>query len=196
MLLGYLCLVLHAHLPFVRHPEYDDFLEVDCFYEAITETYIPLLEVFDSLERDGVDWRMTMSLTPTLAAMLSDPLLQYRYVQRIDNLIALAKKEVERTRWEPEFNPLARMYHARFTRAREVFVNQYQNNLVLGFRRFFEAGKLELITCAATHGFLPLLVVNENARRAQVELGCREFERHFGQRPRGMWLPECGYAPG
>src|SRR5205823_4138062 len=121
MPLGYLALVLHAHLPFVRHPEYDDFLEEDWLYEAITETYIPLLEVFDSLERDGVDWRMTMSVTPTLAAMLSDPLLQYRYVQRIDNLIALAKKEVERTRWEPEFNHLARMYHARFTRAREVF---------------------------------------------------------------------------
>ena len=57
MPLGYLCLVLHAHLPFVRHPEYDDFLEEDWLYEAITETYIPLLEVFDGLERDGVDWR-------------------------------------------------------------------------------------------------------------------------------------------
>ena len=106
-----MCLVLHAHLPFVRHPEYDDFLEEDWFYEAITETYIPLLEVFEELERDGVDWRMTMSVTPTLAAMLSDPLLQYRYVRHIDNLIALTGKELERTRWQPEFNHLARMYH-------------------------------------------------------------------------------------
>ena len=89
--------MLHAHLPFVRHPEYDDFLEEDWLYEAITETYIPLLEVFDGLERDGVDWRLTMSVTPTLAAMLSDPLLQYRYVRHIDNLIALAGKEIERT---------------------------------------------------------------------------------------------------
>ena len=72
MPLGYLCLVLHAHLPFVRHPEYDDFLEEDWLYEAITETYIPLLDVFDGLERDGTDWRLTMSVTPTLAAMLSD----------------------------------------------------------------------------------------------------------------------------
>src|SRR5262245_27139446 len=93
MPLGYLCLVLHAHLPFVRHPEDDDFLEEDWLYEAITETYVPLLEVFDGLERDGVDWRMTMSVTPTLAAMLSDPLLQYRYVRHLDNLIALTNKE-------------------------------------------------------------------------------------------------------
>src|SRR5436309_2906306 len=122
MPLGYLNLVLHAHLPFVRHPEFDDFLEEDWLYEAITETYIPLLEVFDGLERDGVDWRVTMSVTPTLAAMLSDPLLQYRYVRHIDNLIVLAKKEIERTRWEPDFNGLAQMYHDRFTRARGVAV--------------------------------------------------------------------------
>jgi 1,4-alpha-glucan branching enzyme len=196
MPLGYLALVLHAHLPFVRHPEYDDFLEEDWLYEAITETYIPLLEVFEGLERDGVDWRLTMSVTPTLAAMLADPLLQYRYVRHLDNLIALTCKEIERTRWEPEFHALARMYNDRLTRAREAFVNHYGNNLVNGFRRFFEAGKLELITCAATHGFLPLMVVNDNARRAQIELGCREFERHFGRRPRGIWLPECGYSPG
>jgi 1,4-alpha-glucan branching enzyme len=196
MPLGYLCLVLHAHLPYVRHPEYDDFLEEDWFYEAITETYIPLLEVFDGLERDGVDWRMTMSVTPTLAAMLSDPLLQYRYVRHIDNLIALAGKEVERTRWQPEFQPLACMYRDRFQRARDVFVKQYGNNLLNGFRRFFDAGKLELITCGATHGFLPLMGVNRNALHAQIEIGAREFARHFGRRPAGIWLPECGYCEG
>ncbi len=196
MPLGYLCLVLHAHLPYVRHPEYDDFLEEDWFYEGITETYIPLLEMMDGLQRDGADWRLTMSVTPTLAAMFADPLLQYRYVRHIDNLIALASKEIERTRWQPEFNRLAHMYHWRFTRAREVFVNQYGNNLCNGFRRFFETGKLELITCCATHGFLPLMTVNMNAVRAQIEVGCREFERHFGKRPQGIWLAECGYEPG
>jgi 1,4-alpha-glucan branching enzyme len=195
--LGYLCLVLHAHLPFVRHPEYDDFLEEDWLYEAITETYVPLLDIFDSLERDGVDWRMTMSVTPTLAAMLSDPLLQYRYVRHIDNLIGLCHKEIERTRWQPEFLRLAEMYLQRFTHSRHVFVNQYGNNLINGFRRFYETGKLELITCGATHGFLPLMAPhNEKAARAQIELGAREFERHFGKRPQGIWLPECGYVPG
>jgi 1,4-alpha-glucan branching enzyme len=196
MPVGYLSLVLHAHLPFVRHPEYDDFLEEDWLYEAITETYIPLLDVFDGLERDGCDWRLTMSVTPTLTAMLADPLLQFRYLRHLDNLIALASKELERTRWSAQFHPLARMYYDRFLRCREVFVNQYQNNLLTGFKRFFEAGKLDLITCAATHGFLPAMVVNEQSRRAQIEIGCREFARHFGRRPRGIWLPECGYVPG
>jgi 1,4-alpha-glucan branching enzyme len=196
MPLGYLCLVLHAHLPFVRHPEYDDCLEEDWLYEAITETYIPLLDMMEGLERDGVEWRLTMSISPTLAAMLTDPLLQYRYLRHLDNLIALARKELDRTRWQPEFHCLARMYLERFEHCRQVFTSKYGNNLLQGFRRFFETGKLELITCAATHGFLPLMTINWDAVRAQIEIGCREFERHFGRRPRGIWLPECGYAPG
>src|SRR5205807_1619775 len=130
--LGYLCLVLHAHLPFVRHPEYEDFLEEDWLYEAITETYIPLLDVFEGLQRDDVDWRLTLSVTPTLASMLSDPLLQVRYLRHLDNLLALATKELERTRFEPEFHALAQMYHQRFTRCREVFTHQYQCNLLNG----------------------------------------------------------------
>src|SRR6516164_4361550 len=141
MPLGYLCLVLHAHLPFVRHPEYDDFLEEDWLYEAITETYIPLLDVFEGLERDGVDWRMTMSVTPTLASMLADPLLQYLYLRHLDNLLALTVKELERTPWEPQFHTLAQMYHRRFSRCREVFVNQYHNNLLHGFKHFYDTGK-------------------------------------------------------
>jgi len=196
MPLGYLCLLLHAHLPFVRHPEFEDFLEEDWLYEAITETYIPLLEVLEGLDKDGVDWRLTMSVTPTLAAMLSDPLLQYRYVRHLDNLLALAGKEIERTRWSPEFHPLAQMYHERFSHCREVFVTKYNNNLLNGFRRFFDTGKLELIASGATHGFFPLMTINRNAVRAQVEIGAREFERHFGRRPAGIWLPECGYAEG
>src|SRR5438105_4646663 len=192
---GYLCLVLHAHLPYVRHPEYDDFLEEDWLYEAITETYLPILEMMDCLERDGVEWRLTMSVTPTLAGMLADPLLQYRYVRHLDNLISLCTKELERTRWHPEFFRLAQMYMDMLMRSREVFVNQYGNNLVAGFRRFFDTGKLELITCCATHGFLPLMP-NDTAARVQVELGAREFERHFGRRPKGIWLAECGYRAG
>ncbi|MBX9679603.1 MAG: DUF1957 domain-containing protein [Gemmataceae bacterium] len=196
MPLGYLALVLHAHLPFVRHPEFDDFLEEDWLYEAITETYIPFLEMMDGLDRDGCDWRLTMSITPPLAAMLADPLLQYRYVRHLDNLISLATKEVERTKWQPDVNHLAHMYLQKFQRSRDVFVRQYRNNLLNGFRRFFESGKLEIITCGATHGFLPLMTQNWTAVRAQVEIGCREFERHFGKRPQGIWLAECGYAPG
>ena len=80
---GFLSLVLHAHLPFVRHPEYPDMLEERWLYEAITETYIPFIQIFSSLVEDKVPFRITMSITPPLANMLSDDLLKQRYFDHL-----------------------------------------------------------------------------------------------------------------
>ena len=189
---GYLCLVLHGHLPFVRHPEQDNFLEEDWLYEAITETYIPLILVFEGLLRDNVDFRLTMSLSPTLLSMLTDNLLQERYLRHINALIELSQKEVERTRWQPEFNRLSHMYLANFTQARDVF-QRYNRNLTIAFKNFQDAGKLEIITCGATHGFFPLMEVVKPSIKAQVEVAVRHYQGIFGRAPQGIWLPECGY---
>jgi len=192
---GYLALILHAHLPYVRHPEHDDFLEEDWFFEAITETYIPLIEIFDRLEEEGIDFRLTMSLTPTLLSMMSDPLLQYRYLRHLNRLIDLAGREIARTRWTPEYHELALMYHWRFSRARQIFLERYDSRLIDAFRHHQDRGCLEIITCTATHGFLPLMI-NANAVRAQIHIAANHYEKHLGRRPRGIWLAECGYTPG
>src|SRR3954464_10989035 len=94
---GYLALVLHAHLPFVRELNREDSLEQHWLFEAISETYVPLLLVLDDLIRDGIDFRLTISITPTLASMLADPVLQLRYVTRLERLIELTEKERART---------------------------------------------------------------------------------------------------
>ena len=94
MSVGYLALVLHAHLPFVRHPGNDYVLEEEWLFEAITETYIPLLQVFENLKRDGIDFKMTMSMTPPLVSMLRDSLLQERYDKHLAQLQELADKEI------------------------------------------------------------------------------------------------------
>ncbi|MDX1764711.1 MAG: DUF1957 domain-containing protein, partial [bacterium] len=193
---GYLCLMLHAHLPYVRHPEYEDFLEEDWFYEAMTETYIPLLQVFEGAVHDGIDFRVTMSLTPSLISMMTDPLLQERYYRHITKLIELAGREVERTRWLPEFHSLAQMYYYRLNETRDYFQNRKGRNLVGAFRVLQDQQVLEIVTCGATHGFLPLMDVTREAVRAQVYTACDHYEKHMGRRPRGIWLPECGYAPG
>ncbi|MBF0490474.1 MAG: DUF1957 domain-containing protein [Candidatus Omnitrophica bacterium] len=193
---GYLSLVLHAHLPFVRHPEENYFLEENWLYEAITETYIPLIQVFESLIRDGVDFRLTMSISPTLAAMLSDPLLQGRYGRHINQLIELAEKELDRTAHDAQYHGLSLMYYNRYVEARNVFVNHYQKNLIHAFKKFQESGYLEIITCCATHGFLPNLNINESSIKAQIGIGVEQYRHHFGVDPKGIWLPECGFYPG
>src|SRR5512134_690219 len=106
---GYFALVLHCHLPFVRHPEHDRFLEENWLYEAVTETYLPLVRVLEGWVNDGLNARLTLTMSPTLCAMLTDPLLQDRYVRHLEGLIELAEKEVHRTNWDRAYHPLALM---------------------------------------------------------------------------------------
>src|ERR1700761_2310147 len=94
---GYLALAPPAPLPYVRHPEYDEFLEEDWLYEAITETYLPLLSVLYGLADDGVAFQLTVTLSPPLCHMLRDPLLQQRYERYLDRSLALARRELDRT---------------------------------------------------------------------------------------------------
>ena len=192
---GYLALVLHAHLPFVRHPEHEVALEENWLFEAITETYVRLFMVLEGLVEDGIDFRLTFSLTPTLASMLLDPLLRERYLARLDRTIELARKEIVRTRSQPQFQTLASMYEQLFLQVRRAFVDWYGGNLVNAFKRFQDLGKVEVIASAATHGFLPLLAVNESAVRAQVRIGVELYTQLFGRPPKGFWLPECAYYP-
>ncbi|SJZ51921.1 glycoside hydrolase family 57 protein [Selenihalanaerobacter shriftii] len=193
---GYLSLVLHAHLPFVRHPDYEDFLEERWLYEAITETYIPLIEHFEQLHRDGINYKLTMSLSPSLISMLTDSLLQERYIKYINNLIELASKEITRTKDYEQINQTAKIYLNKFQCAKEIFVNKYNRNLVNAFKKFQDLGYLDIITCGATHGYLPLMKEYPEAVRAQIEFAIDNHKQHLGEAPAGIWLPECAYYPG
>ncbi|TMQ52661.1 MAG: DUF1957 domain-containing protein [Candidatus Eisenbacteria bacterium] len=193
---GYLCVLLHAHLPYVRHPEYEDSLEERWLFEALTETYLPLLAMLEERAQRGAPGRITVSLSPTLLAMFEDPLLRKRYAFHMGRLIELAEREVARTRHEPRFQPLAIHYRERFRARLHQFEERYRRDLTSAFRAVSDAGSVRLITCGATHGFLPLMSLGAPSWRAQIGAAVGEFERQLGRRPEGIWLPECGYAPG
>ena len=196
MAAGSFALILHAHLPFVRHPEHENFLEEDWLFEAITETYLPLLRMLRRLSDDGVAFKITVSLTPPLCAMLRDELLQQRYLRHLERLIGLAQQEIERHRDHPQLLELARFYAEFFTGARNFYDETLQRDIVRAFRELQDAGFLEIMASAATHAFLPLLQDFPEAQRAQIRLGCDSYREMFGREPRGFWLPECGYAKG
>lgn len=190
---GYLALVLHAHLPYVRHPEYVFSLEEKWLFEAITETYLPLLSVLEKLHEDGIDYRITLSVSPTLAAMWQDAYLREKYRGYLRRLLELADKEVARTAGDPAFASLAVHYRQRFSEAYHRFFHVYGGDLVKAFASMAATGKVELITCAATHGYLPLLQLQPEAVYAQLAVAIRQHTQLFGQPPRGIWLPECAY---
>lgn len=196
MPVGYFSLILHAHLPFVRHPEYPEFLEEDWLYEAITEVYLPLIFIFQNLHDAGAKPRLAMNVSPPLSEMLADPLLQERYTRHLENLLELAKKELERTVAEaPQFVEAAQMYVDNLSASRDLWEDRYGRDLIRAFRELQDEGVLEIITCGATHGFLPLISTPE-ARRAQISVAVANYKKHFHRQPRGIWLPECAYEPG
>lgn len=192
---GYVSFVLHAHLPFIHHPESDDYLEESWLYEAISETYIPLLKNFKKLVDEKVNFRITMSMTPPLLSMLDNKLLQQKYINYLKQLIELSEKEIKRTTFNGKMNNLSKYYYERYSEDLRLFRDEFKCDLISQFKHFQDIGVLEIITCGATHGYFPILYVNEKTVRAQIAVGVQTYERYFGKKPRGIWLPECGYVP-
>ncbi len=192
---GYFALVLHAHLPYIRHPEDPGIMEERWLFEAITECYLPLIRSFEKMVKDGVNFKITLSLSPPLISMLNDSLLQERYLRHISELIKLAEAETVRNKHDRDFRNVAFMYYNRLNELRRSFENDYGGNLILPARSLQALGVLEVITTCATHGYLPLIMRPE-ARRVQVQVAVEQYMKYFGRPPAGIWLPECAYVSG
>ncbi|MEX2578523.1 MAG: 1,4-alpha-glucan branching protein domain-containing protein [Verrucomicrobiales bacterium] len=187
-------IVLHAHVPWVRHPEVDHCLEEDWLHSAVLETHLPLLEMLFRLRYEDVPFRLTLNLSPTLLAMLRDRTLKRRTLSYLDRTLRLCRDEVERGDITG-FKEMAEMYEDRFHRLRTLFVDDWQGDIVQAISDLRDSGHLELTASAATHGLLPLLMRVPESVQAQVRAGIRQYVQCFGRMPRGFWLPECAFAP-
>ncbi len=191
---GLFTFVLHTHLPYVlghgKWPHGTDWLN-----EAAIECYIPLLRVLDRLAAEGVKPAVTLGLTPVLCEQMTHPAfpahIDEYLAQKID---ASSHDEKWFAKTGDSKLPLAQMWRDWYTDIRRFFHEAYHRDLIGAFRRHQDAGNIEIITCAATHGYLPLLGSDE-AVRAQVRIGVEAYKRHFGRAPAGIWLPECAYRP-
>lgn len=190
---GYVSIVLHSHMPFIRHPELEDALEERWLFEAMSECYIPLINVYDNLLKDNINFKITMSITPTLMTMLEDEYLNKRYLEYLNNSIELSEKEIIRTKNNKKLNELAEFYNERFNMLNSIY-KSYDYNLMNAFRKFDKLGCLEIITCSATHGLLPLLMINPETVTAQIATGVQSYIDCIGHAPKGIWLPECAYT--
>lgn len=190
---GYVSLVLHGHMPFVRHPDIDDALEERWFFEAMHECYIPLIRMFESLTLDDIKFKITMSLTPPLMSMLNDEYLNKRFDEHMQKLIELSEKEILRTKNDKYLNTLSYFYNDRFNSLYSTY-KSYDKNLINAFRKFKDIGCLEIITCSATHAFLPLMMINPEAVKAQLATAVQSYYDLMDETPKGIWLPECAYT--
>jgi len=193
--IGSLALVLHAHLPYVvahgRWPHGADWL---C--ECAAESYVPLLDVLHRLLREGTPPKVTINITPVLAEQLSDETFKRDFIGYLEQRIqgAIANREEFLRAGEEHLAETATYWQEFFTGVLTRFKEQYRQDIIGAFRRLQDEGAIEVMTCAATHGYLPLLGTDE-AVQAQVKEGVACYRRHFGRAPRGFWLPECAYRP-
>lgn len=191
-----IALVLNAHLPFVRKPEYEAFFEERWLFEAISETYLPLLRLFRKLDADSIPFKLSLSMSPTLLAMLSDKLLCERYVRYLDTQLDLAALEKKRLNGDGVFYPLTQLYEDLYKKNKEDFEQLYFRNILMGFDYYYKRGKIDLLTSAATHAFLPLYQDAPQAILAQIETAIIAHRTAFGKVPQGFWLPQFGWYPG
>lgn len=192
--LGYLTLTLHAHLPYVVHhgtwPHGMEWL-----LEAAAESYLPLLRVLSSLRKDGLALRANVNLSPVLLEQLDHPAFQQEFPRYLGRKMQAAREDEAYFQQASElhFAETARFWQRFYAQALAQF-QELGGNLVPAFRAFDDTGEIEVISCAATHGYLPLLGTDESAI-AQIKTGVALHRRHMGKHPRGLWIPECGYRP-
>jgi 1,4-alpha-glucan branching enzyme len=187
-------IVLNAHLPFVRHADTAGTSEERWFFKSLSETYLPLLQVFDRLDGDHIPFRLGMVLSPTLCHMLKDEALIGRYLEYVDRRIEFGLEEIRRTGGEPELNRLARLFYDETVDRRVLFTERYGGNILKALDYYQKKGRLELLTTAATYAFLPLYASYPEALQAQIEVAIASHRAEFGRNSQGFWLPELGWA--
>jgi 1,4-alpha-glucan branching enzyme len=191
---AYLTFTLHAHLPYVvNHGTWPHGLE--WLLEAAAETYLPLLRVISNLERDGLALHANLNISPILLEQLAHPVFKAELPRYLDRKIKAAQEDEAyfRQNNEPHLAGTARYWQGFFQQALDHF-HALDGDIVRGFREASERNLIEIITCGATHGYFPLLGTDESIR-AQVQTAVATHQRHIGQHPRGIWLPECAYRP-
>ena len=192
---GAFTFVLHSHLPYARQagmwPHGEEWV-----HEAIAETYVPLWTALHDLADDGVDFRITISITPILAEQLADPLIVEHFLTFAEERAAWAAADIERFRDANDTGmmDLAKYFHHWYSRTLTTFRDRFGGDLLGSLKQLQDRGYVEISTSAATHGYLPLLA-RDSSIYGQIQTGVDTFVKHFGRRPKAIWLPECAYRP-
>ena len=192
---GYFTFVLHSHIPYVRQAGRWPFGE-ETLHEVMAETYIPLLDALYDLIDEGVKPHLTLGLTPILLEQLADPLVLTHFELYLREKLELVGLDLVRhgTTGDKPRLALAQFYHDWYERILSNFINRYHRDLVGAFRQLRAGGYIDVLTSAATHGYLPLME-RDSTIHGQLATGLGSSQRHLQASPLGVWLPECGYRP-
>ena len=191
-------LILHfvAHKGYFKHLETENVSKNQILFVAISQIYLPLLNMFANLESDGVPFKMGITISPTLCAQLSDPVLQQKYIEWLDKLIVLGESEMQRYAEGSEKYELAKHYLKTVKRDKRDFIETFNQDILSKFSYYAKKGNLELFATSATFAFFPHFSDFDEAINAQIEVGLLSHKHYFGIAPEGFFLPHFGYVQG
>lgn len=187
---------INAHHDFFANLENNDQRKYNSLFTAITETYLPLLNMFANLEADGIPFKINMMFSPSLCTMLTDPIMQQSYIEWLDKLINLGEAEVKRQKGNPEKKALAEKQLQHLIYSKRDFTETLNQDIISKISYYEKRGNLELVATAATDCFLPHYIDIKEAVNAQIETGLHAHKYFFNSVPEGFWLPQLGYTPG
>ena len=194
-MIGAFTFVLHAHLPYVlshgRWPHGTDWL-----VEAASECYIPIVDMLNDLISEGINPHITISVSPVLCEQLAHQSFKDEFRDYLETKIqaAIHDKDSFSKHGKKSMAALAERWQEFYTNTKIHFEEHYNHDLIGELRRLQDAGHIEIMTCGATHGYMPLLS-HDTTIQAQVKQAVQSYEHYFGRKPRGIWLPECAYRP-
>jgi 1,4-alpha-glucan branching enzyme len=192
---GYFTFVLHSHIPYCRSagkwPHGEEWL-----HEVALDTYLPLLMALNQLKHEKCSFKLTLGLTPVLVEQLSDELVIAHLEEYIRDKITRANNDIKRFQKSGESHllSLANFYLEKYEKILNDFMGVFGSNIMAAFKNLQDEGYIEIVTSAATHGYLPLFD-RDSSIYAQLTTGIKSYKKHFGIEPNSVWLPECGYRP-
>ncbi|WP_407426189.1 1,4-alpha-glucan branching protein domain-containing protein [Treponema sp.] len=186
-----------AHQGYIRHENESDYaLQNDILFNAISETYLPLLDMLHRLKSENLKFKLALVLSPVLCSLLDDPLIKEQYIHWLEKRIAFGEKEVQRLKNDSALLKNAESCLQKTRKNLVDFTQSYSQNLLKEFSFFSDNGYLELLATCATYAFLPHYGDMTEILNAQIEVGLYSHRHYFGSNPDGFYLPFMGYTPG
>ncbi len=189
-----LILILTAEQGYLHNTSKEEYsLGNEPLFSAISNTYIPLLNMFTRLENEEINFKIGMVFSPTLCTLLTDKKIQTLYVEWLDQMIALGDEELERNKDNSDILQNVRLCLKQLQKNKIDFIDTYNSNLVKAFRTFSDKGFIELIPTSATYTYLPHYRDLEAVLNAQIEVGIHAHRVFFGSTGEGFYLPYLGW---